>query len=133
MFDNPGIGLSNEVVTEELIVASAALREITASAKAGLVESLPRLASTLGHARLEARLDDFCARWDTGLSHLVGDGEAMSQRLGACATNYVTNEDDAAGSYQQLTSCAPPPPAELTALVGARSPVERLTSAWPAR
>lgn len=109
MLDEPGRPLTYEVVTDELIAASRAIAQVTASAKAGLVEALPTLAATRGHDRLEVTLQDFCARWDTGLSHLVGDGEAMSQRLTGCANRYLENEDQASDGYQQLISCAPAP------------------------
>jgi hypothetical protein len=38
-FDDPGGSLTDEVVTDELVAASAAAARITASAKAGLVEN----------------------------------------------------------------------------------------------
>lgn len=66
-----GSSLTYAVVTDELARAAEAVREITASAAAGLVEALPQLATSIGHDGLEATLRDFCAMWDTGLSHLV--------------------------------------------------------------
>jgi len=107
VFDNPAKGLTYEVVTDELVIASRAVREITQSARVGLVEALPQLATTIGQDRLEGTLAEFCARWDTGLSHLVGDGEAMSQRLTSCAQSYLDNEDATQDSYRHLRSCAP--------------------------
>ncbi len=112
MFDDGSAGLTYAVVTDELIRAASAVLQVTESAKAATIETLPQVVSVAGHERLEVALRDFCARWDTGLSHLVGDSETMSQRLDSCAQNYVENEDVAQGDYQRLTSCVPltPPP-----------------------
>jgi len=112
VFDNPAKGLTYEVVADELVEASKSVRQITASAKSGLLEVLPQLATTIGQDRLAETLAEFCARWDTGLSHLVGDGEAMSQRLTSCARNYLNNEDATLDGYQHLLSCTPNPPSQ---------------------
>lgn len=112
MFDDGSAGLTYAVVTDELVRAASAVLQVTESAKAATIETLPQAVTAAGHGRLQVTLRDFCARWDTGLSHLVGDSETMSQRLGSCAQNYLENEDQAQGAYQQLTSCTPmtPPP-----------------------
>ena len=108
VFDSDGAGLTYAVVTDELVRAASAVMQITASAKDAAIETLPQIISAVGHGRLEVTLRDFCARWDTGLSHLVGDSEKMSQRLDSCAQGYVDNEDAARSDYQQLMSCTPP-------------------------
>ena len=108
VFDSDPAGLTYAVVTDELVRAASAVMEITASAKDAAIETLPQIISVVGHGRPEVTLRDFCARWDTGLSHLVGDSETMSQRLDSCAQGYVDNEDTARGDYQQLMSCTPP-------------------------
>ncbi|MEP6649447.1 MAG: hypothetical protein ABJA74_05975 [Lapillicoccus sp.] len=101
-----GGGLTYAVVTDELVAASEAIAAVTQSASSATVESLPALVSDVGHPGVFAGLRDFCARWDNGLSHLVGDSTAMADKLGACADAYVVNEDERQGAYQQLFSCA---------------------------
>ncbi len=103
-----GGGQTYAVVTEQLLVASQAVLDITASAQAATIETLPQSVIEVGHARLDAVFRDFCARWDNGLSNLVGDSEAVARKLDSCAAAYLENEDAAADGYQQLLSCAPP-------------------------
>lgn len=98
------------VVTDELVAAAATVRQVTDSAREAVVESLPSLVATTGHEGLDVALRDFCARWDTGLSHLVGDSETMAQRLEECAAAYVTHEEVSEGGFQALLSYAPRPP-----------------------
>ncbi len=102
--------LTYAVVTDELLTAAATVGAITESARTAEVESLPASVSIVGHEVLEMALRDFCARWDTGLSHLVGDSETMAQRLRECATAYVANEETSEGGFQALLSYAPRPP-----------------------
>jgi hypothetical protein len=101
-----GGGLTYAVVTDELVAAASAITAITQSASTATVESLPGRVSEVGHSAVFTALRGFCARWDTGLSHLVGDSTAMAERLSACAEAYVRNEDESQGAYQQLFSCA---------------------------
>lgn len=61
-----GSSLTYAVVTDELARAAEAVREITASAAAGLAEALPQLATSIGHDGREATLRDFCAMWTPG-------------------------------------------------------------------
>lgn len=96
------------VVTDQLLAASQAVLDITASAQAATIETLPQSVGQVGHDRLDQVFRDFCARWDNGLSHLVGDSEAVAQRLDSCASAYLENEDVAADGYRQMPSCAPP-------------------------
>ncbi len=93
MRDNGGGGLTYEVVTEELVLAAEAVREITSSAQEGAVEALPQTIISIGHGDLGVAFRDFCGRWDTGLSHLVGDSTSMADTLDQCAQVYVDNED----------------------------------------
>ncbi len=104
MFANEGSGLTYAVVTDELISAADSVRAITESAQHATIEDLPSFASVVGHDGLFAALHDFCARWDNGLSHLVGDSETMARRLEACAEAYLENEDTSRGNYQRLLS-----------------------------
>ncbi len=106
MWGDGGGSPTYAVVTDELVAAASAIDAVTRSAAAATVESLPGRVSEVGHAGLFTALRDFCARWDAGLSHLVGDSTAMADKLGACAEAYVVNEDEAQGAYQQLASCA---------------------------
>jgi hypothetical protein len=92
-------------VTDELVVAAVAITAVTDAAASAVVESLPGRVSSVGHDGLFASLREFCARWDTGLSHLVGDSASMADKLGACAQAYVVNEDQSQGAYQGLFSC----------------------------
>ncbi len=110
MFAPGESSLTYAVVTGELMTAAETVRAITDSARAATVESLPSVVATVGHEALEVALRDFCARWDTGLSHLVGDSETMAQRLQECATAYVANEETSEGGFQALLSYAPRPP-----------------------
>lgn len=98
------------VVTDELVAAAGAVRAVTDSAKEATIESLPGVVSTVGHGGLELALRDFCARWDTGLSHLVGDSETMAQRLEECAQAYLVNEEVSEGGFQALLAYSPRPP-----------------------
>ena len=134
MFTNEGPGLTYAVVTDELLQASSAVSAVTQSAKDATIETLPSQVSVVGHGRLEVSLRDFCARWDNGLSHLVGDSETMAHRLQDCAQNYLENEDETQGAYQQAaTSCtAPTPPAGAPRIVTS-SDQAWLQSTAPAR
>lgn len=114
MRDSEGGGLTYAVVTEELVLASRAVLAVTETAKAAAIASLPTRMGEVGDGELQQAFADFCARWDRGLSRLVGDSETMSQRLGACADSYVREQESAvAGFRQPLRSCAlpaaPPP------------------------
>ena len=102
--------LTYAVVTDELLTAAAAVVAVTDSAREATVELLPSGVSPVGHEGLEVALRDFCARWDTGLSHLLGDSETMAQRLRDCASAYVANEETSEGGFQALLSYAPRPP-----------------------
>ncbi len=102
MFVNEGSGLTYAVVTDELISAADCVRAITASAQDATIEDLPVVARVVGHDGLFAALHNFCARWDNGLSHLVGDSETMARRLEVCAEAYMDNEDTSQGDYQRL-------------------------------
>ena len=103
MFTNDGGGLTYQVVVEELAVAARDVRVVTASAKAATVETLPA-GVDVGHERLTEVLWDFCGRWDTGLSHLVGDSEEMATRLDGCADDYARHEDESRGRYERHRS-----------------------------
>ncbi|MEO8828410.1 hypothetical protein [Lapillicoccus sp.] len=104
MFVNEGSALTYAVVTDELISAADSVRAITESAQDATIEDLPSIASVVGHDGLFVALHDFCARWDNGLSHLVGDSETMARRLEVCAEAYLENEDTSRGDYQRLLS-----------------------------
>ena len=110
--------LTYAVVTDELVTAAEAVSAVTDSAKAATIETLPQVVSTMGHGGLEVAFRDYCARWDTGLSHLVGDSETMAQRLRECATAYVVNEESSVGGYQALLTYSPAPPWGTTPPVG---------------
>ena len=103
LFAYEGAGLTYQVVVEELAVAARDVRAITASATAGTVETLPA-GVDVGHDRLTVVLWDFCGRWDTGLSHLVGDSEEMATRLDGCAHDYARREDESRGRYERHLS-----------------------------
>lgn len=107
-----GGGATYEVVTDELLTVSRAVLDITDEARSATIEDLPSTVSDVGDDELFAAFRDFCARWDLGLSHLVGDSAAMATRLADCSDAYLENEDAARGRYQQLLSCAPPPTAD---------------------
>ena len=104
MFDSDCAGLTYAVVADELVRAASAVMEITPLA----IVTLPQIISAVGYGRLEVTLRDFCARWDIGLSHLMGYGETMSRRLDPCSQGYVDNEHAARGDDKQLMSCTPP-------------------------
>lgn len=106
------------VVTQELIVAATAVTRVTESAKAATIEDLPAVISDLGHDGLESAFRDFCARWDAGLSHLVGDSETMSRRLHECAEAYLAHEDRSTDAYQALLTDSPTPPWGIMPPVG---------------
>jgi hypothetical protein len=97
------------VVTDELVAAAQAMLRVTDQAAAATVEKLPTRVFEVGQAGLATAFRDFCARWDAGLSHLVGDSAAMATRLDDCSTAYLDGEDAARSRYEHLTSCAPPP------------------------
>jgi hypothetical protein len=96
-------------VTDELVAAAQAMLRVTDQAAAATVEKLPTRVFEVGQAGLATAFRDFCARWDVGLSHLVGDSAAMATRLDDCSTAYLDGEDAARSRYEHLTSCAPPP------------------------
>ena len=134
MFTNEGPGLTYAVVTDELLQASSAVSAVTQSAKDATIETLPSQVSVVGHGRLEVSLRDFCARWDNGLSHLVGDSETMAHRLQGCAQNYLENEDETQGAYQQATtSCTAPTPPAGAPRIAASPDQAWLQSTAPAR
>ena len=81
MWGGDGGGLTYEVVTDELVAAAGAIAAVTASASAATVDSLPKSVSQVGHEDVFVALHDFCARWDNGLSHLVGDSTAMAELI----------------------------------------------------
>lgn len=110
MFDAGGSSLTYSVVTDELICAADAVWAVTESAEAAEIETLPDVVAEAGHARLHVALRSFCARWDNGLSHLVGDSETMARRLEACEQAYLDNEDKSQGSFQRLMSASDLPP-----------------------
>ena len=110
MFASGSNALTYAVVTDELVAAAIVVRAVTDSAKEAAVELLPSAVSAVGHGGLDVALRDFCARWDTGLSHLVGDGETMAGRLEECAAAYVANEEVSEGGFQALLSYSPKPP-----------------------
>lgn len=110
MFAPDNNALTYAVVTDDLVAAATAVSAVTNSAKAATIETLPQAVGTVGHGGLEVALRDYCARWDTGLSHLVGDSETMAHRLQDCAQAYVDNEESAVGGYQALLAYSPPPP-----------------------
>ncbi len=101
MRDSGGGDLTYVVTTDELSRAASSVESITETARAATIEDLPRQASTLGHVVLSTALDDFCARWDTGLSHLVGDSDSMAQRLRASASGYANTEAGAEADYRR--------------------------------
>jgi len=113
----PGVQPTYEVVTDELVAAAQAVLRVTDQAAAATVENLPARVLDVGHAGLALAFRDFCARWDAGLSHLVGDSAAMATRLDDCSAAYLEAEDAAQSRYQQLMSCAPPPHLDRQPLV----------------
>lgn len=118
MFASDNNALTYAVVTDELIAAAESVSAVTDSAEAATIENLPLVVSTVGHGGLEVAFRDYCARWDTGLSHLVGDSHTMASRLVECATAYVDNEDSSEGGYQALLTYSPTPPWGTTPNVG---------------
>lgn len=110
MFAPDDNALTYAVVTDELVTAADAVAAVTDAAKSATIENLPQMVSTVGHGGLEVAFRDYCARWDTGLSHLVGDSETMASRLRECATAYVVNEEVSAGGFQALLTYSPSPP-----------------------
>ena len=117
MRDDAGAEPTYQVVTDELVAAAQAALRVTEQAAAATVENLPACVLDVGHGGLAAAFRDFCARWDAGLSHLVGDSAAMAIRLDDCSAAYLEAEEAAQGRYQQLMSCAPPPPVDRLPLV----------------
>ena len=117
MRGDAGGPLTYEVVTDELVVAAQAVLRVTDQAAATTVENLPARVLDVGHAGLATAFCDFCARWDAGLSHLVGDSAVMATRLNDCSAAYLQAEDAAQSRYQQLLSCAPPPLPDPQSLV----------------
>ena len=101
MRDNGGGALTYQVVTEELVQVAESVRQITSSAQQGTVETLPETIASTGHGDLGVAFRDFCGRWDTGLSHLVGDSTAMADTLEQCAQAYVDNEDRTRQGFEQ--------------------------------
>jgi hypothetical protein len=61
------------------------------------VASLSASADSLGHQRLAASLGRFCERWQAGVTHLVEDGRAAGDHLGAAAAAYTRAEDATRG------------------------------------
>lgn len=118
MFAADNHALTYAVVTDELVSAAESVSAITDSAASATIETLPQLVSVVGHGGLEVALRDYCARWDTGLSHLVGDSETMAGRLRECAAAYVVNEETSVGGYQALLSYSPTSPWGTTPNVG---------------
>lgn len=115
MFAQDADGLTYAVVTEELVLAAASVRAITDSAAHAAIETVPEVISEMGHSGLHVAFRDYCARWDTGLSHLVGDSTTMATRLVACANAYLSYETAAEDAYRGVRSCAPttaPSPAD---------------------
>ncbi len=110
MFAPDSNALTYAVVTDELMAAAGAVRAVTDAARGAEVESLPSTIVTVGDGGLEVAFRDFCARWDTGLSHLVGDSETMAQRLEECAAAYMANEEVSESGFQALLSYTPKPP-----------------------
>ncbi len=110
MFAPDSAALTYAVVTDELLTAARAVQTVTDSAEAATIETLPQRIGAVGHAAAEVALSDFCARWDAGLSHLVGDSETMARRLAECAAAYVVNEETSEGGFQALLTYAPRPP-----------------------
>ena len=114
VFAGDADGLTYTVVTEELVLAAASVRAITDSAAHATIETVTEVISAMGHSGLHVAFRDYCARWDTGLSHLVGDGTTMATRLVACADAYLSYEATAEDAYRGVRSCAattaPPPP-----------------------
>ena len=117
MHADAGAGPTYQVVTDELVTAAQAVRRVTDQAAAATLENLPGSVVEVGHAGLAGALRDFCARWDAGLSHLVGDSAAMATRLDDCSTAYLETEGSAEDRYQQLVSCAPARSADRQPLV----------------
>lgn len=107
MRDTGGGGLTFAVLVEQVERAARDVRAVTSSAQAGAVEGLPT-GVEVGHARLTEVLFDFCARWDTGLSHLVGDSTAMADALDATAADYVAREDAAETHYRRARTTGGP-------------------------
>ncbi len=118
MRDNGGGALTYQVITDELVQAAESVREITSSAQQGTVETLPETIAATGHGDLGVALREFCGRWDTGLSHLVGDSTAMTDALEKCAQAYVDNEDRTRQGFEQP---AGEPGHAAAAATGARS------------
>ena len=104
-------GLTYEVVTEELTEAAAAVETVTEVARAGLVEAFPSSVE-LSHAVLSGAVTEFSARWDTGLSHLVGDSDEIAIRLRRCAEGYRSDDEGAREQYGRLAAGWRPAPVQ---------------------
>ncbi|NEB05007.1 hypothetical protein [Streptomyces sp. SID13726] len=45
-----------------------------------------------GHDELAGAVDDFCDRWNIGVTHLATDGSEVADRLGHCVQSYEAAE-----------------------------------------
>lgn len=114
------IGLTYEVATEELAEAARAVEAVTDVARTGLVEAFPSSAE-LGHAALSGAVMEFSARWDTGLSHLIGDSDEVAVRLRRCAEGYRIDDEGARELYERLAAGWRPEPVQAPWWVAANA------------
>ncbi|WP_425830154.1 hypothetical protein [Streptomyces fractus] len=62
------------------------------------VSDIDAPADAFGHDELAAAVDDFCDRWNIGVTHLANDGAEVADRLNHCVKSY-----EAAERYIQIS------------------------------
>jgi hypothetical protein len=76
------------VDTGALERAAAGIDDILDDAAEHQVSGLRCDQAVVGDAGLAGALQDFCSRWQRGISNLTRDGREIAARLAACAETY---------------------------------------------
>lgn len=101
MGTGPAGGHAFEVTADAMMRAAAELRVIAATVRDGLVEAAPE-GTDFGHPLLATTADDFCARWNRGVSQLILGNEAIGERVEVAVRGYVAADASAASAFDAL-------------------------------
>ena len=94
------------VVLDSLVRAASDIRRISDAVRDGFVEALDDEVA-VGHDQLQADIDEFVSRWQSGLAALLGRQHDIADRLEACVAAYAATDRAATESY--LAAMASPP------------------------
>lgn len=101
MGGEPGAGQAFAVTADAMMRAAADLRVIAASVRDGSVEGAADQVD-FGHPVVASAAADFCARWNRGVSRLIGGNEQMADRLGVAVRAYVAADAAASAAFEEL-------------------------------